>query len=131
MECVDKFCYLDDVIGAGGGAEEAARARVRCAWAKFRELAPILTFRGASLKVKGKVYMVCVQRVMVYGSETWPMKVEDMQRLERTERMMVRWMCGVSLKKTISSVELNRRLGVVGVTEIVRRGRLRWFGHLE
>ena len=36
---VDKFCYLGDMIGAGGGAEEASRARVRCAWAKFRELA--------------------------------------------------------------------------------------------
>ena len=36
LECVDKFCYLGDVIAAGGGAEEASRARVRCAWAKFK-----------------------------------------------------------------------------------------------
>ena len=88
---------IGDMIGAGGGAGEAATARVRCAWSKFRELAPVLTSRGASLKVKGKVYSTCVQRVLVYGSETWPMKAEDMKRLERTERMMVRWMCGVRL----------------------------------
>ena len=44
---------------------------------------------------------------------------------------MVRWMCGVSLKNRISSGDLNRRLGVEGVTDVVRRGRLRWFGHLE
>ena len=31
MECVPKFCYLGDTLGAGGGLEEAARARVRCA----------------------------------------------------------------------------------------------------
>ena len=48
LECVGKFCYLGDVVGAGGGAEDASRARVRSAWAKFRELAPILTSRGAS-----------------------------------------------------------------------------------
>ena len=131
LECVEKFCYLGDMIGAGGGAEEAARARVRCAWSKFRELAPILTSRGASLKVKGKVYRVCVQRVLVYGSETWPMKVGDMQRLERTERMMVRWMCGVRLKNRISSEELNKRVGIESVAVIVRRGRMGWFGHLE
>jgi hypothetical protein len=131
LECVDRFCYLGDMIGAGGGAGDASRARVRCAWAKFKELAPILTSRGASLKVKGKVYNACVQRVLVYGSETWPMKVDDLQRLERTEHMMVRWMCGVSLKNRISSEELTRRLGVEGVTGVVRRGRLRWFGHLE
>jgi len=34
-----KLCYLDDSIGTGGGAEEASRARMRSAWAKFRELA--------------------------------------------------------------------------------------------
>jgi hypothetical protein len=131
LECVDKFCYLGDMIGEGGGAEEASRVRVRCAWAKFRELAPILTSRGASLKVKGKVYRACVQRVLVYGSETWPMKVDDMHRLERTERMMVRWMCGVSLKNRVSNEELNRRLAVEQVADVVRQGRLRWFGHLE
>jgi len=27
LECVEKFCYLGDMIGAGGGAEEAARER--------------------------------------------------------------------------------------------------------
>ena len=97
LECVDKFCYLGDMIGSGGGAEDASSMRVKCAWGKFRELSPILTARRASLKLKGKVYRTCVQSVMVYGSETWAMKAEDMQRLERTERMMIRWMCGVRL----------------------------------
>ena len=65
MVCVDKFRYLEDMIGAGGGAGESSRARVSSAWAKFRELAPILTNRGASLKVKGKIilYKACVQPV--------------------------------------------------------------------
>ena len=70
LEIVDRFCYLGDVIGAGGGAEEASRARIRCAWAKFRELAPILTSRGASLRTKGKIYKACIRSVMVYASET-------------------------------------------------------------
>ena len=101
LECVEQFCYLGDMIGAGGGVGEASRARTRCAWAKFRELAPILTSREASLAVKGKIYKACVQRVLVYCSETWPVKVEDMQRLVRTEKMMVRWMCGVTLKNSV------------------------------
>ena len=82
LECVDKFFYLGDMIGSGGGAEDAASMRVKCAWGKFRELSPILTARRAWLKLKGKVYRTCVQSVMVYGSETWAMKAEDMQRLE-------------------------------------------------
>ena len=83
------------------------------------------------MKVKGRVYRACVQRVLVYDSETRPVKVEDMQRLERTKRMMVGWMCGVCLKSRISSEELNARLGVEAISKIVRRGRLRWYGYLE
>ena len=131
LQCVDKFCYLGDMLGCGGGAEDATRTRVKCAWGKFRELTPILTLRGMSLKMKGKIYRACVQSVMVYGSETWAVKVSDMQQLERTERMMVRWMCGVSLKDRKTSQELLDRLAIVGVAERVRRGRLRWFGHVE
>ena len=59
LESVTKFCYLGDTLGAGGGAEEAARARVRCAWAKFKKLSPILTARGASYRINGKIYRAC------------------------------------------------------------------------
>jgi len=44
---------------------------------------------------------------------------------------MVRWMCGVSPKTKISSVDLNGCLGLEEVADIVRHGRLRWFGHLK
>ena len=71
---------------------------MRCAWAKFKKLSPILTARGASRRMKGKIYEACVQSVLIYGTETWTMKIANLQSLERTERMMVRWMCGMSLK---------------------------------
>ena len=59
------------------------------------------------------------------------MKEANLQSLERTERMMVRWICGVSLKDRKRSVDLYSLLGVQSVDEVVRRGRLRWFGHVE
>ena len=65
------------MLCAGGRAEDASRTRVRSAWGKFNELAPVLTKRGVSLKLKGKIYDACVQRVLVYGSETWAMKAGD------------------------------------------------------
>ena len=111
LECVPKFCYLGDTLGAGGGVEEVARARVRCAWDKFKELSPILTARGASYRIKGKIYKACVQSVLTYGTEIWAMKKANLQSLERTEWMMVRWMCGVSLKDRKHSVDLYSLLG--------------------
>jgi len=44
---------------------------------------------------------------------------------------MVRSMCGVSLRKEKSSDELLGRLGIVSVADLVRKGRLRWYGHGE
>jgi len=51
-----------------------------------------------------------------------------MQRLERTEKMMVRWMCGVSLKnqreRSISTENLRDRLGIDSVTDVVQHDSL-------
>ena len=38
VDCVEEFCYLWDMLSSGGGAGEASRVRIRCAWKKFREL---------------------------------------------------------------------------------------------
>ena len=76
MECVTKFCYLVGMIGAGGGAEDASRTRVRWDWGKVNKLKPVLAEMGTSLKLKGKIYKACVQSVLIYGSETWPLKEE-------------------------------------------------------
>ena len=131
LEVVDRFCYLGDMLSARGGCELACRTRAKCAWGKFMELLPLLARRGVSLKIKGKIYGACVQSVLLYGSQTWGMRVVDLQILERTERMMVRWMCGVTLRDRRSSAELLDLLSVVGVGDMVRRGRLRWFEHVE
>ena len=47
-----------------------------------------LTVRGASYCIKGRIYSACVQSVLIYGTETWAMKADDLRSLERTERMM-------------------------------------------
>jgi len=72
LECVEEFCYLGydwGRMGLGGG--ESARARVKCAWSKFKE----------SLDIKGSIFEGEIEGIrdfcedgdgviMVYGSET-------------------------------------------------------------
>jgi len=127
FDWVNKFNYLGEMIGIGGGCEEASSARLRGVGCKFRELAPILMKKGASLIVKGKLYSTSVRSVLVYGSDTWAMRVEDMNRLERAERIMVRSMCGVSMREEKSSDGLLGRLAIVSVADVVRKGRLHWY----
>ena len=42
-----------------------------------------------SLKLKGKVYATCVRSCLMHGSETWPVKVEHVLKLNRTEMSMI------------------------------------------
>jgi len=43
------------------------------------------------------IYRCCVRSAMLYGSETWCLKEKKIGILRRTERAMMRAMCGVKL----------------------------------
>jgi len=49
---------------------------------------------------------------MLRGSETWPVRKENVVALQRAEMRMVRWMCGIKLKDRFPSKELRERLGI-------------------
>ena len=129
-QTVKSFCYLGDTVDAGGGVDAAVTARIRSGWNKFRELRPFLTSRAPSLKTKGTVYASCIRSCMTYGCETWAMKVEHEIKMERAESRMLRWMCGVSLKDKRRNEDLRKETGIENIRTIIRRARLRWFGHV-
>ena len=131
LDTVDRFCYLGDTLGAGGGARECTVTRTRCAWKKFRALLPVLTSRRFSLRKKGRAYRACVRSVLLYACETWAVKEEDTQRIERTDRAMIRWICGVSPKDERSSEELLKLLNIECIRQKMCNDRLRWLGHVE
>jgi len=119
-------------LDTGGGCDSAVTtARVRSAWKKFHEYLTILTGKGFSLKLKDKVYATCVRSCLMHGNETWPMKVEHKLNLNPTEMSMIRWMCGVKLNERKKSEELRELLGLEPVSLMIKKSRLRWFGHVE
>ena len=125
------FCYLGDMLCAGGGCERAIAARCCVAWGKFRKLLPILTSRHLPFKVRGKVFSACVRSSMLHGSETWAPNASDLQRLRRNDRAMIRWICAVKLNDEEPSEVLHRKLGIDEITSVLRTRRLRWYGHVQ
>ena len=59
------------------------------------------------------------------------MKVEHELKMNRTEMSMIRWMCGVKLNDRKKSEELRELLGLEPVSLMIKKSRLRWFGHVE
>ena len=129
-EAVQQFCYLGDMLSAGGGDEASLVTHTRCAWKKFRLLLPIVSSRTFSLKKKGSFYQACVRPVLLYGSKTWPVKEEDLVRLHRTEMSMLLWMSHGTFKDRIPSKDLLTKFDLLPVRRVVQCNRLRWFGHV-
>ena len=131
LDMVDHFCYLGDTIGAGGGCDLSITARIRSAWGKFRELLPLLTSRVLSFKTRGRIYITYIRPVLLYASECWAPTVENVHKLQRNDRAMIRWICNVRLEDRASSVSLLEKLGIVDIKSAVRYNRLRWYGHVH
>ena len=57
---------------------------------------------------------------MLYGSETWAVRVDDVNRLIRAEMITVRWMCGTIVRRDpgvvggggVPGATLRERLGI-------------------
>ena len=92
LEVVASYCYLGDMLSAGGGFEKTVTTRVKTAWKKFRELLPVLTSHHLSYKIRGHVYRSCVRSTMLHASETWPLTKTNLQR---NDRAMIRQTCSI------------------------------------
>ena len=130
LEVVEKFCYLGDMLSVEGDADAAVEARIRIGWNKFRQLVPLLTNKDVSLFMRGRLYSSCVRSSMLHGSETWPVRKENVVALQRAEMRMVRWMCGTKLKDRLPSKELREKLGTDDIALVLQQNRLRWYGHV-
>ena len=130
LEAVDRFCYLGDMLSAGGGYIVAATARCKCAWGKFRENLPLLTSKPVPFDLRGRLFSSNVRSSMLHGTETWPMTSAALHRLCRNDRVMIRWICGVKPSDDPSMDELHAKLGICDLAILVRERRLRWFGHV-
>ena len=62
--------------------------------------------------------------VLLYGSETWPVKEEDLVRLHRTEMSMLRWMSHATFKDRISSKDLLTKFDLLPARRVVQHNRL-------
>ena len=124
LEVVASFCYLGDMLSAGGGCEMAVTTRVKTAWKKFRELLSVLTSRHLSYKTRGHVYSSCVWSAMLHASETWPLTKTNLQRLQCNDRAMIRQICSIKPEDVarVRSSELLAKLQLEDLDLILREG---------
>ena len=81
--------------------------------------------------MKGKIYKSYVRSAMLYGSEAWCLREKEMAILRRTERAMIRAICGVKLLDRRNSEELMDMLGIKeSLDRMAKASSMRWYGHV-
>ena len=96
VEEVDQFKYLGSVIAANGGVEADVRHRANKGWKVLGVLKGVMKNRGLGMSVKKVLYEKVVVPTVMYGSESWGMKVIERQKLNVFEMKCLRSMTDVS-----------------------------------
>ncbi|KAH9590491.1 Presequence protease, mitochondrial, variant 3 [Schistosoma haematobium] len=130
---VDRFTYLGSLISPCGLVCDEISARIqkaRLAFANLRHLWHRLDIR---LPTKGRVCCAAVRSVLLYGSETWSVRVEDIRRLLVFDHRCLRNIARISWDHRVSNAVVRKRvLGKDGkpIDEVVKLDQLRWLGHV-
>ena len=134
LEIVSKFVYLGSCISAGGSVEDEITLRIAKARLAFTNLKHLWRRRDISLALKGRVYNASVRAVLLYGCESWSLRVEDAQRLSTFDHRCLRSIARLWWQHCIPNDEVRRRIfgrsNPRSVCEVITLRRLRWLGHV-
>ena len=123
--------YLRDKICPGGGCELATIARTRATWGRFRELLPLLTSTTISLARREKLYGSSLRGIYFMLANVFSLRREEVQRLLRNERAMLRWMLKIKAEDNVSLSTIYEQLNLAPLESKLRLIHRRWYGHVE
>ena len=83
------------------------------------------------VKLKGKDYKSMVILALLHSAEIWATTRGQEARLDVNERMMLRWMCGVTRRNNIRNEHIRWTTRVVHASKKITENRLKWYGHLR
>ncbi len=136
IEMVSDFTYLGSNITSDGEVGEDVKIRIAKAARAFGCLQrAVFQNRKLSLETKRRVYQAAVLSVLLYGAESWAIKIKSVRRLTSFHNRCVRSMMGVTRyqqwKERITSRRLAEAFGMEEtMTHLLMERRLRWLGHV-
>ena len=78
---------------------------------------------------QGKFFLAT--HMLLYSAETWNMTLVNRKKLEAAHRRWLRKILRISWVDRVTNEEVRWRTGQESLETIIRRRRLRWFGHIH
>ena len=96
MEVGNSFKYLGSCFSSDGGVKEDVSMRVGEGMKTFGAMKRMWSGRSVTVSVKRELYERIVVPTVMYGSESWGMKVKERDKLDVAEMKCLRSKCGVT-----------------------------------
>ena len=74
--------------------------------------------------LKAEGYKTVIRPILMYGSETWALRMAEQNLLERAEMRMLRWMMGIKRIEKIRTEEIRASTDVANISENIGEARL-------
>ena len=132
IEIVDEFNYLGCYVTNDQKQCKDIETRVSKASNAFNSLRRIVWYRKCiSIQAKIRIFRATVLPVLLSGSEVWSLTVAEEQRLKTFYMKCLRTIIGVSIADRMRNDLVLQLTGQPPLENILRRNRLRWFGHVN
>ncbi|KAK6761691.1 hypothetical protein RB195_022682 [Necator americanus] len=140
-ELLDEFCYPG--LKNNSSYERDVQQTCAKATSAFNSLTKCLWSTPITNEVKLRVYLSAIRPIMMYGSETWAAPSTVMERLDCTERKLLRRLLGYFWPRVCHNEDLYAEIDVVyrrmtqgrhqhlvPPSKLAKVNRLRFFGRI-
>jgi len=132
LEKINRFTYLGSQRCADGSSDADFQQRIQKAQTVFASLwKPLWNRREVNVRTKVRSYLALVRTVLLYGCETWSVKLQHENTLKVFEHTCLRRILRVQLRHRISNADIRRMCNIQrDVALTIKERRLKWLGHV-
>lgn len=134
FENVTQFKYLGTIITNDNSVTVDINSRIKMANKCYYGLKKQLQSRFLSIKTKCRLYKTLIRPVLLYGSESWTLSKENIERLMVFEKKVLRKVYGPVNEEGTWRIRYNTELynlyNDANIIKVIKANRLRWLGHL-
>lgn len=105
---VEEYVYLGQLISPKDNANREIERRIANGWKRYWSLREVMKDKNLQVNTKRKLFNICNLPVLTYGSQTWPITKNMMNKIATCQRAMERSMLGVKRRDRIGNITMEK-----------------------